>query len=291
MTLKQRVFSLLSNADGRDRSQRRIESAIGVLILLNIVAIILESFEGVGTRYAAWFFSFEAMSVTVFSVEYLARLWVADLEHAELTPWRARLRFVTSTLGLIDLLAILPFFLPLFFTLDLRVLRALRLFRLLRILKLNRYSNALRLVGQVFHERRADLLLTVFVTFVLMLFSSTLMYFIEHDEQPEAFPNILGSFWWAVATLTTVGYGDVYPITPLGKMVGGVIALLGIGLVALPTGILSSAFVERIAEAPPEGVLMSDEHQAERLDQNRGERPPTRPAYRYCPHCGEKLEG
>jgi voltage-gated potassium channel len=173
----------------------------------------------------------------------MIRIWVSDKSKEDK---KERLNFAFSTMGIIDLIAILPFYLPFIFPFDLRIVRIMRLFRLLRIFKLSRYSKSLKTIRYIFKEIKGELSITVFVTFVLMLLSSTLMYYIEHDDQPEQFASIGDSFWWAVATLTTVGYGDVYPVTALGKLLSGIIALIGIGFVALPTGIISSAFIEKI---------------------------------------------
>ena len=147
---------------------------------------------------------------------------------------------------MIHLFAILPFYLPLFFKFDLRVLRILRLFRLLRILKLGRLSKSLQTITSVLKESKSELGITIFVAFILMILSSTLMFYVENEVQPEKFENIGQAMWWSVATLTTVGYGDIYPITGLGKILSSIIALVGIGFVALPTGIISSAFISRM---------------------------------------------
>jgi voltage-gated potassium channel len=159
-----------------------------------------------------------------------------------------RLKFTFSTLGLVDLFAILPFYLPFLIAIDLRVLRILRLLRLLRIFKLGRYSKSFKIISSVLKETRSELGITFFVAFVLLVLSSTLMYYIERDVQPEAFASIGHAFWWAVATLTTVGYGDVYPVTGIGKVLSALIAIIGIGFVALPTGIISSVFIEKVQE-------------------------------------------
>ena len=163
-------------------------------------------------------------------------------------------------MAVIDLLAILPFYLPMFIPIDLRFLRMLRLTRVLRVFKLNRYSKALNSISGVMRNKKDELLTTVFLMTFIIVISSTLIYYIEHEYQPEAFPNIVESFWWAIATLTTVGYGDVFPITGLGKVLASVIALSGIGLVALPTGIISSGFMANIKTG------------------------------KKCPHCGKDLE-
>jgi voltage-gated potassium channel len=216
---------------------------IYALIVLNVLTLILESYKELNDNYGLFFYSFEIFSVAIFTIEYLLRIWVSDKTKEDK---KERLNFAFSTLGIIDLIAIIPFYLPFIFPFDLRIVRILRLFRLLRIFKLSRYSKSLKTIQYIFKETKAELSITVFVTFVLMILSSTLMYYIEHDAQPEKFASIGDAVWWAVATLTTVGYGDVYPVTALGKILSGIIALIGIGFVALPTGIISSAFIEKI---------------------------------------------
>ncbi|MEP5339192.1 MAG: ion transporter [Algibacter sp.] len=239
---------------------------IYTLIILNILALILESYEEINSKYSHLFYYFEIFSVAVFTVEYVIRIWVSDKTKEDK---KERINFAFSTLGIIDLIAILPFYLPFIFPIDLRIVRILRLFRLLRIFKLSRYSKSLKTIKAIFKETKAELSITVFVTFVLMILSSTLMYYIEHDDQPEQFASIGDAFWWSIATLTTVGYGDVYPVTGLGKLLSGIIALIGIGFVALPTGIISSAFIEKIQsdkKLKKENKICN------------------------CPHCGESID-
>jgi voltage-gated potassium channel len=275
MAFKKRIFFLIDEK-GRRKSHwnRFFHLTIMALILLSVTGIILESFAPVRERYGIALQIFEWLTVAIFSVEYLLRVWTADLKHPEDTPWRARLRFIFSAMGLIDLIAILPFYLPFFFQFDLRFIRILRITRLLRIFKLGRYTSALSLFTSVFFEKRNELGITLFVMFLLLLMSSTIMYYLEGDIQPNQFPDIISTFWWSVATLTTVGYGDVYPITGWGKLVSGIIAILGIGLVALPTGILSAGFIEKIESNNKQKTVE--------------EEAPPQP-FKYCPHCGEKL--
>lgn len=217
------------------------------LIILNVFAVILSSYKELNEAYGGFFYAFEFVSVVVFTIEYILRLWTCDLDPKFTGPKLVkRFKFAFSTYGLIDLIAILPFYLPLIFPFDMRMLRILRLFRLLRIFKLGRLSKSLKTITEVFRETRGELAITLFVTFILMVLSSTLMYYIEGEVQPDKFGNIGQSMWWAMATLTTVGYGDVYPMTGLGKIISGVIALVSIGFIALPTGIISSAFIEKI---------------------------------------------
>ncbi len=235
-------------------NSKTFTKCIYTLIILNVIAIILESYKGLRIQFGDLFRAFEIFSVIIFTIEYALRLWTSE----------RKLKFVFSTFGLIDLIAILPFYLPFLFVFDFRFLRILRLFRMLRVFKLGRYSKSLRLIGSVLKETRAELAMTIFIAFILLVFSSTLMYYVENEAQPENFASIGHAFWWAIATLTTVGYGDVYPVTGLGKFLSAIIALIGIGFVALPTGIISSAFIERIKESKKEKCK--------------------------CPHCGGVLE-
>ncbi len=216
------------------------------LIILNVLSIILESYKELKNDYNHEFYYFELFSIVIFSIEYLLRLWSSDFDYKKGNYLTKKLKFITSKFGLIDLLSILPFYLPLIFPFDLRVIRVLRLFRLLRIFKLGRFSKSMKTIASVLKETRDDLVITLFVAIVLLVLSSTLMYYIESDAQPEKFESIGQAMWWSVATLTTVGYGDVYPITGIGKFLSAVIALIGIGFVALPTGIISSAFISKI---------------------------------------------
>ncbi|CAN1534601.1 Ion transport domain containing protein [Flavobacteriaceae bacterium] len=226
---------------------------IYALIILNVLSLILASYKEIYVKYELFFENFELFSVVIFSTEYILRFWTADLDFEKGTPFSKRLKFSLSSFGLIDLFAILPFYLPLLFPFDLRVLRILRLFRLLRIFKLGRLSKSLQTITSVLKESKSELSITLFVAFILMILSSTLMYYVENEAQPDKFENIGQSLWWSVATLTTVGYGDIYPITGLGKILSSVIALIGIGFVALPTGIISSAFISRMQKDKENG--------------------------------------
>lgn len=276
--LKRAIFALIEERETSNIWSSLVTVFIQLLIIFSVVAIIIESYENLNKAYHEQLQKFELFVVTIFTIEYLLRLWTADLLYPDVSPTRARIRFIFSGFAIIDMLAILPFYVELAQThfaamgwvvLDLRFIRILRLTRLLRILKLSRYSSSLQLVNAIMKDKKEELFITIFMCFVLIILSSAFMYNIEHEAQPEAFPDIISTFWWAVATLTTVGYGDVYPITGLGKLISGIIALLGIGLVALPTGILSSAFIEKINEAKEKKKKES---------------------FKYCPHCGKPLE-
>jgi voltage-gated potassium channel len=231
------------------------------LIIINMLAVMLESVSSLHKSFGPFFYWFELFSVAIFTVEYLMRVWSADFGTAQ--PVKSRVKFIFSFLGLIDLVAILPFYLPFLIAFDLRFLRLMRLVRLFRILKIARYSRALQLIGKVLKRTKEEIFLTLFITFLILMVASSIMFYVEHESQPERFPNIFQSFWWAVATLTTIGYGDIYPVTALGKFLSAIIAILGIGLVALPTGIISSGFIETVKE----------------------DRKP-----HVCPHCGRDIE-
>ncbi|OEK09390.1 potassium channel protein [Flavivirga aquatica] len=263
MKLKKKIFLLIDEERGNKKGDHFVEYFICILILLNVITIFLESYRSINEQYGLLFYGIELVSIIVFSIEYIIRVWVADLQYPTLSPIRARLKYIFSFLGLVDLLSILPFYLPYLMKIDLRVVRVLRLLRLLRLLKLNRHSKSLRLIGTVLKNTKNDILVTVFMVFILLVLASTLMYNIENEAQPEAFNNIGQALWWAVATLTTVGYGDIYPITGFGKFLSGIIALLGIGIVALPTGIISSAYIEEVQK----GKVSKE-----------------------CPHCGKSVE-
>jgi len=165
---------------------------------------------------------------------------------------------------LIDLLAILPFYLPMIIPLDLRFIRAIRLLRLFRIFKIGRYSKSLNVLKDVIRNKKEELVLIIFVVLIMLVIFSSLMYFVERDVQPEAFASIPHAMWWAIITLTTVGYGDVYPITVLGKILGAMIAFLGIGMFALPAGILGSGLIEAIQKR--DDGLISKDHENKKLD-------------------------
>lgn len=276
-TFREKIASVIDNRSPQPSFSARIfELFIISLILLNAVAIVLESFAPLYAAYKPYFFYFELVSVIIFTLEYLLRIFIADLSYPSSSYGRSFWRFVISWNGVIDLLAILPFYLPL--VLDLRFVRTLRMMRLLRLLKLTRYSKALSLISKVIKDTRQELNITIFITVILLFFAATLMYYIENAVQPEAFPNIPATLWWAVATLTTVGYGDVYPITPLGKILSGIIALLGIGIVALPTGIISAAFLNQL------DGMKDIEKQEEKLDEAANNK-----QVLHCPHCGKAI--
>ncbi len=244
--IKKRVFQIISKAEKGDCASTIFDWTIMILIALSVLMIILESFKPLRDKYGLVFGTFEVISVGVFSVEYLLRIWTADLLYPDAK--RPYLKYIFSIMALIDLAAILPSFLP-FVAADLRFLRMvrlLRLLRLLRVLKLGRYFDAWLVILRVIKTSGPQLVMSVVLCFFVMLFSAIVMYEVEYPVQPEQFPNVLAALWWALCTLTTVGYGDVYPITAGGKFLASVISLVGIGIIAIPTGIIAAGFMKAI---------------------------------------------
>lgn len=265
--MKRRVYEIISRAEDGDRASKVFDVTIMALIVLSILSIILQSFESLATAWAGGFHALEVVTVAVFSCEYLLRVWTADLEYTGAK--HPRIKYILSFMAIIDLLAILPFYLP-FFAADLRFLRMvrlLRLFRLLRVFKLGRYFDALQTIVKVLRESATQLIISVALCMFVMLFSAIVMYTVENPVQPEQFPNVISSLWWAICTLTTVGYGDVYPVTAVGRFFAAVISLVGIGIIAIPTGIIAAGFTSAI------------EHKEDSPDPKQ-----------YCPYCGHKLD-
>ena len=244
-TMRRRIYTVLTVATDGDSLSRTFDRFLLVLILLNAAAVVAASVQSLGSQYALLFRGFEIFSVAIFSVEYVLRVWTCVEDPRYSHPIKGRMRYILTPLAFIDLLAILPFYLS-FITTDLRILRILRIFRLLRMAKIARYSQTLQIFGRVLVATRTQLLLTLILMAVLLLLSSSLMYAVEQQAQPEAFSSIPAAMWWAIATLTTVGYGDIYPVTAWGKFLAALISIFGIGMFALPTGVLGAAFLEEI---------------------------------------------
>ena len=240
-----RIYAILEQAMPDDRLSRLIHAVLISLALGSVASVVLESVPSLRLKFLDLFFVIELVTVTVFTVEYFMRLWVAPLHppFRRLSTPHAALRYALSLPALIDLLTILPFYLALVSPADLRVFIV---FRIIRFLKIARYSPGMRsLYEAIVNERRA-LLACLIILGSLVLAAASIMHLAEHDAQPEKFGTIPDAMWWAVVTLTTVGYGDVVPITALGKVIAGVIAIMGLGMLALPVGIIATSFAEVI---------------------------------------------
>jgi voltage-gated potassium channel len=249
MRVRRRVHEILtSQAD--DSAANLVDGVLVALIFANIAAFVAGSHREIEERFGAALGIFEAISVLVFSVEYVLRMWSCVEAADASSPWRQRFRQALRPLMIVDLLAILPFYLPLVAA-DLRPLRVLRVLRLLRVLKLGRYSSALQLLQRVLVRCKYELIATFSIVALLEVLAACLMWLAEREAQPEAFSSVTAAAWWAIVTLTTVGYGDIAPVTPAGKLLGGVVALLGVLVIALPAAILGSAMLEILRESAP----------------------------------------
>ncbi|WP_419147773.1 ion transporter [Pseudoalteromonas 'SMAR'] len=311
--LREKVAAVLEETGQYQRLGRAVDIFLILLILANVIAIVLESEKALSQTYHSHFLRLEIISVSIFALEYVLRLWccVDKIEYAQLKQpnWKKRLKYATSPLAVIDLIAILPTILMAFITFDLRFLRVIRL---LRIFKLTRYSRAMQLLLAAFKEESSSLLAAFFIMSVVLIMASCGIYLIEHDIQPDKFGSIPKAMWWAMATLTTVGYGDSVPVTPLGQFFGGLITLLSMGMVAIPTGLLASSFAEQLRkrrDAFNEAILHAlvdgevDENERQHLEALRIElglspleanqaiklMTSQRVHHMYCRHCGKKL--
>jgi len=263
MKIQTRIWEILEVAKPGDKLSRAFDIFILSLIFLNVIAVIIGTVGWVENRYGGFLRWFEIISVAVFTVEYLGRLWACVTDHDYQERVMGRIRFALRPIVIVDLVAILPFYLP-FLGLDLRFVRILRLLRIVRIAKVGRYYSSLNLITEVLRKKKEELILTFALMMMLMVLSASVMYYCENSTQPDKFPNIPTTLWWSVVTLTTVGYGDTFPVTSLGKFLASIIAILGIGMFALPTGILGAGFVEEI--------------QKRKLIPRR------------CPHCGKEID-
>lgn len=221
---------------------------ITALILLNFIAVFAATFP-IPADLERWLYRFEVFSIGVFTFEYFTRVWVSHLKWPQMPPYKARIRYLFTPLALVDLLSIVPFYLPFFFNFDLRTIRILRLFRLIQLFKLNRYTDAFSKLRSIFAQKSALFFSSLSLLTVLGTIASVFMYYAEHDAQPHVFQNGFSGLWWAVATFTTVGYGDIYPVTSMGKLISSFISVIGIGIIAIPTGLIASGFIEVHHEA------------------------------------------
>ncbi len=263
--MKSRIYEILEVANTGDRASRAFDLFLVTVISLNVMALVLGTVDRVLESAPRVFDLFDIVTVTIFTVEYLLRVWSCTADPQYSGSIKGRLRFMVSPLMLVDLVAILPFYFLLLYdqqAIDLRAFRALRL--VARAARLTRYSPGMRTMGAAITARKHELLTVVAVLAVLLVLASSLMFFAEKEAQPEKFASIPEAMWWSIITLTTVGYGDVAPVTTLGRLIAGLIAILGIGIFALPAGILGASFLEQI-------------------ERHRG------PTVRICPHCGEEI--
>lgn len=317
--LRKFFYNNLHNHDYETTVSKCINYFLVILIIGNVAAVLLETVNDLYLNYRIWFDYFENTSIVIFSIEYLLRLWsVADRDTTQ-SAWKTRLNWMKSGEAIIDLMAILPAYLNFFVRIDLRMLRILRL---LRLLKLTRYFVSLQILLCVIKREKGSFQAVIFILIIMIIMTASGIYVVENKAQPEAFSSIPQSMWWAVVTLTTVGYGDVTPVTSLGKLLGALITILGVGIAALPAGILASGLANELNQRnqrleqefrellQARGIdILHDEIEIERVRQKVGlpkeqahnliiqimrekvleEEESVREKKCYCPHCGGKL--
>ncbi len=240
--LEHRIYDLIRDDDQNSLVANIVDAGLMILILVSVIVAFLNTFE-ITTQFKGVLATMEVFFVILFTIEYGIRFWTSEFVFPTLKPWKARMKYILTPMAIIDLLSILPFYLPMV-GVSVGTLKVVKLVRLLRIFKINRYTSSLSLIAKVLKTRASQLLSSILVIFVLIFIASMLMYDVEHAAQPDKFNNALSAMWWAMSTITTVGYGDIYPITTIGRILSAVITFLGIGLTAIPTGIISAGFIE-----------------------------------------------
>ena len=266
-SLRRRIWEVLEKGNSNDKISFYTDIFLITLIVFNIIAVLLETVDSIYSKYAIEFLIFERFSTAVFLIEYILRVWVCVEQNIKSSKFLTRLKYASTWPAIIDLLAVLSGLLPMIFEVDLRILRALRM---LRLLKFSRYFKVMNLLLGVLKEEKQSFLAAMFLLTIAMLIASTGIYIFEKDAQPDKFGSIPEAMWWAIATLTTIGYGDVTPVTGMGKFFGAIIAIIGIGVVALPSGILASGFTDQLkrrqaqyenelTKALQDGVISSSE--------------------------------
>ncbi len=243
--VKKRVSDIIEVGYVEDFVGRAYDVVNLTAIVVNLTVSVLMTFSEINSRYNGLFLKAEAVTVAFFALDYLLRVWTSSYLYPERSKSAALLKYVFSFNGLVDMLSCLPYYLPVFFPGGVAAFRIFRVMRIFRIFRINAYFDSLNVIAEVIRNKAKLLISSIFVIAMLMLASSLCMYSLEHEAQPEVFDNALSGVWWASATLMTVGYGDMYPVTPAGRIFGIIITMLGVGMVAIPTGIISAGFVEQ----------------------------------------------
>ncbi|MFA4034559.1 ion transporter [Blautia stercoris] len=238
--MKEKIFNIIQIGDKSNKISRAFDIFITIIIVGNIIVTVLETFDQLAS-FSGLFKIVEIVTVFVFCVEYILRIWTANYLYQEVTAGHARFKFLISFDGIVDLLTIIPAF----FLSGFVIFRMLRVARIFHLFRLNAKYDSFNVITTVLYEKRNQIISSVFIVLILMLASSLCMYSVEHEAQPAVFRNAFSGIWWSMSTLLTVGYGDIYPITTLGRIMAICIAYLGVGAVAIPTGIISAGFVEQ----------------------------------------------
>lgn len=244
---RKRVFEIIEVGNDLDHASRLYDFINALAIIVNLAVSIMYTFDKMELNYGSTLLLIEKITVAFFCVDYLLRLWTAKFLYRDMKESAAIRKYAFSFTGIIDLLSFAPYYLPFFFPGGTVAFRMIRIVRIFRLFKINAYYDSLNVITEVINGKKQQIISSVFIIIILMIASSLCMYSVEHDAQPEVFQNAFSGIWWAASTLLTVGYGDIYPITMAGKILGIVIAFLGVGMVAIPTGIISAGFVEQYA--------------------------------------------
>ena len=244
MTNRMKAYHLIDISDMSNSLNRSYNIIYTITILLNIFVSVLITFESIRINYDNLLRFIENATVIFFTIDYILRIWTAKYLYNMENGLKAYLKYQCSFTGIIDFLSVVPYWLPMFFPSGIATFRVLRVVRIFRLFRINAYYDSLNIITEVLRNTKQQLISSVFIIVVLMIASSLCMYSVEHEAQPEIFENAFSGIWWSASTLLTVGYGDIYPITTLGKFLGIVITFLGVGMVAIPTGIISAGFVD-----------------------------------------------
>ena len=242
---RKRLYSIVETGNVGDIWSRGYDIFLVAAILINLAVCVAYTFDEMELKYGPELLAVEFVTVSFFAVDYVLRLWTAKYQYPDQREGRALWKYVSSITGIIDLASFLPYFLPVFFPAGAVAFRMFRVVRIFRLFRINAYYDSLSVITSVLASKRQQLMSSVFIILVLMLGASLCMYSLEHEAQPEVFRNAFSGMWWAVSTLLTVGYGDIYPVTPMGQLFGICITFLGVGMVAIPTGIISAGFVDQ----------------------------------------------
>ena len=242
---RRRVSEIIEVGTADDFVSRAYDFTGTAIVIINLIVTVMYTFNRMEADYGPLLLTIEGCTVAFFAVDYVLRVWTAQFIRPGMPERRAVWKYVTSFTGIVDLLSWLPYYLPFFFPAGAAVFRILRVVRIFRLFQINAYYDSLNVIGEVINSKRQQLFSSVFIILVLMLASSLCMYSLENEAQPEVFSNAFSGIWWSVSTLLTVGYGDIYPITIPGKIMGIFISFLGVGMVAIPTGIISAGFVDQ----------------------------------------------
>ncbi len=245
---RRRLFEIVEVGNDIDWISRGYDFLNTFVIILNLAVSILYTFDEIRGTYGFWLLIIEKVTIAFFFIDYILRLWTAKYLYPELSSPRALSKYVFSFTGIVDLLSFLPYYLPVFFPSGAVAFRMFRIVRIFRLFRITAYYDSLNVITEVITSKRQQLFSSVFIILVLMLASSLCMYSLEHNAQPKVFSNAFSGIWWSVSTLLTVGYGDIYPITSMGKIFGIFISFLGVGMVAIPTGIISAGFVDQYTQ-------------------------------------------